>query len=248
MKNIIVLVLCTLLLSCIKKIKEEPLQKYFNSENQNTFEEFQEVLSNIYIKEQDVNLLDIPLGLYTFYEVNNQIQTPTNSFLLADFISVIQAKEDKGEMVHYNIRETQIHYDGESKKETIVTDSDFFVPKPISPKSIRAFAEEPSVTLHNLVVEQYKKQVPKLVKQRENCGACELNVYKISVDVYNRVSDEVEHIVWEISTDILGFINSDFQQFDGTVSRCTKRWIQLDEGQNVYFSQCWVLRDYGVLE
>lgn len=231
----------------MKKVEEESLEEYYNSENENTFEEFQEVLSRVYADGQNVDFTEIPVGLYTFYEVNNQIQSPTNSFLLADFISEIQAKEEKEDMYHYNIRRTQINYSEGEENETIVKDEDFYVPKPMGPMSvIKPMESEPTVTLHNLKVETYKKSAPKRVVDKGECADCELSVHKISIDIYNRENNEVEHVEWEIATDFIGYISSDFELYDGTVSRCNKRWIEVDEDQNVLLSQCWVLRDYGI--
>lgn len=249
MKLIVVLLLSVSLLSCLKTVEEESVQDYFNSKNQNSFEEFQEILTRIY-QEKDVNYLEIPLGLYTFYEVNNQIQTPTNSFLLADFISIIHAREENQDMVHYNIRRSEIFYDDEGEQSSRVYDEDFSVPKTLNPqKTIQPLVEqEETVTLHNLTHETYKKSVPTRVLERGNCSPCELSIHKVSVDVYNRQTNQVEHIEWEISTDFIGYLGSDFDLYDGTVSRCNKKWIEVNSGQNVYLSQCWVLRDYGIAD
>ncbi|MCH2533898.1 MAG: hypothetical protein MK008_05605 [Bdellovibrionales bacterium] len=249
MKAVLVLFLSIILLSCMKQLEEEPLEDYFNKANQNSFEEFQEVLTRIY-QEKQVDFLEIPVGLYTFYEVNNQIQTPTNSFLLADFISLIHAREENEKMVHYNIRREEIYYDENNEQSSRIYDEDFSVPKPIGPsQTLKPLEEkEESVTLHNLEYETYKKPVPSRVAEKGECSPCELNIHKLSVDVYNRENNQVEHIEWEISTDFVGYISSDFDLYDGTVSRCNKRWIEVNEGQNVFLSQCWVLRDYGIKE
>lgn len=249
MKVAVVLLLSLTLLSCMKELEEEPLQDYFNKTNQNSFEEFQEVLNRVY-QQNEVDFLEIPVGLYTFYEVNNQIQTPTNSFLLADFISLIHAREENETMVQYNIRRSEIYYDENNEQSERVYDEDFVVPKPMAgpTQTIKPLEQEETVTLHNLEYETYKKGVPSRVAERGECSPCELNIHKISVDVFNRESNQVEHIEWEIATDFIGYISSDFDLYDGTVSRCNKRWIEVNEGQNVFLSQCWVLRDYGIME
>ena len=235
------------LVACDKKPQTTSLEDTFNSSNQNTSQEVQKALSDVYTNA-DVDYTQIPVGLYTFYEVTNQIQSPTNSILIADFETKISGRREDDTLIHYNVTRNETYYGKNNDHNSKSTDDEFAVPKGISSQSIRALSAKSAspLTFHNLKVDHYQKPVPKAVGRRGNCDPCELEVTKISVDIFDHEQNDVEHLDWEIATNMIGFISSDVSFFDGTISRCSKKWINVDDKQNVFFSQCSVLRDYGI--